>query len=171
MIQIKMATAPDAELIADISRETFYETFAAHNTIGDMDKFLTQKFSKEKLMAEVGSSDNIFLLAYSDGHPAGYVFLKEGTDVALQTTNAIEISRLYARTSYIGKGIGKALMEAAIAKAKTMLKDCIWLAVWEHNPRAINFYTKFGFHKFSEQDFILGDDVQRDWMMQLEVRS
>ena len=171
MIQIRTATAADAELIADISRETFYESFAGYNTEANMDKFLTEQFSKEKLMAEAGESGNIFLLAYADNKPAGYLFLKEGTDTALQSTNALEISRIYSRTSFIGKGIGKALMQAAIERAISMNKDCIWLGVWENNHRAIAFYTKFGFSKFSEHDFVLGDDVQRDWLMRLGVRS
>lgn len=171
MIQIKTAISSEAELIADISRETFLETFAEYNSKADMDKFLSQQFNKEKLMAEVGEAGNIFLLAYIDNYPTGYVFLKEGTDAALQTDNAIEISRIYSRTSFIGKGIGKALMEAAIAQAGSMNKDCIWLGVWEHNHRAINFYAKFGFKKFSEHDFVLGDDVQKDWLMKLGVGS
>ena len=169
MVEIKIATFSDAELIADISRETFYATFAAHNSKADMDKFLSEQFSKEQLKAEVGAAGNIFLLAYTDGFPAGYVFLKDGTHLALQTTHGIEISRLYARTSFIGKGIGKVLMEGAIAQAKSMGKECIWLGVWEHNRRAIDFYLKFGFEKFSEHDFTLGDDIQKDWLMKLVV--
>jgi len=168
MIQIKTATPFDAELIADISRETFYESFAEFNTKADMDKFLAEQFSKEKLMAQVGGAGNIFLLAYLDEYPVGYVFLKEGTEAALQTDNAIEISRIYSRTPFIGKGVGKALMEAAIRQVKSMNKECLWLGVWEHNHLAIDFYTKSGFNKFSEHDFVLGNDVQRDWLMSLE---
>ena len=171
MPQIKIATVSDAELIANVSRETFYESFAAQNTKSDMDKFLNEQFTQEKLIAEVGKGGNYFLLAWEDNTIAGYVKLKEGTDPALQNNNAIEISRIYARTSFVGRGIGKALMNASIEQAIILKKDCIWLGVWEHNLRAINFYTKFGFSKFSEHDFILGDEVQRDWLMKLEVIS
>jgi len=169
MIQIKIATTNDAELIADISRETFYESFAEFNTQADMDKFLAEQFSKKTLMEQVGETGNTFLLAYVDSYPAGYLFLKDTTEAALHTANAIEISRIYSRTLFIGKGIGKALMEAAIVQGRSMSKDCIWLGVWEHNHRAIDFYTKFGFSKFSEHDFVLGNDVQRDWLMNLQL--
>lgn len=171
MPQIRIAQVSDAELIADISRETFYESFAAQNTKSDMDKFMTEQFTKEKLITEVGETGTYFLLAFEDDTITGYVKLKEGTDPALQNANAIEISRIYACTPFIGMGIGKALIMASIEKAATMKKDCIWLGVWEHNQRAIDFYTKFGFSKFSEHDFVLGNDVQRDWLMQLKVRS
>jgi len=167
MIQIKQAGLSDAALIAEISRETFYETFAAYNTKSDMDKFLSEQFSKEQLIAEVGKEGYTFLLAYADNTPAGYTLMKESAHADLPGENVIEISRLYARSSFIGKGVGQSLMEAAIAKAKELQKNHIWLGVWEHNHRAIAFYKKFGFEKFSEHDFVLGDDVQRDWVMKL----
>jgi ribosomal protein S18 acetylase RimI-like enzyme len=165
MTQIIIATTEHAALIADISRETFYESFEAQNTKTDMDKFMNEQFTKEKLMAEVGMEENHFLLAYHNSLLAGYVKLKNGPDPALNSVNAIEISRIYARKTFIGKGIGKALMQASLAQAETMQKEWIWLGVWEQNQRAIQFYTAFGFKKFSEHDFLLGDDLQRDWLM------
>jgi len=118
MIQIKTANISDAELIADISRETFYDTYAAYNTKEDMDKFMSEQFTKEQLMAQVHDPEHLFLLAYENNEPAGYVFLEAGSPTELPVTNALEIKRLYARTSFIGKGIGKALMQSAINHAK-----------------------------------------------------
>ncbi len=165
-INIRTAAIADAELIADISHQTFYHTYAHHNTKENMDKFFAEQFSKEQLMAQVGESGNTFLLAYVNDQPAGYIFLKDDTK-----ENAIEIARLYAVTSFIGQGIGKALMNAAIAYSKNKHKKFIWLCVWEHNPNAIQFYTKCGFQKFGEHEFLLGEDVQVDWMMRLLISS
>jgi hypothetical protein len=61
---IRIANAEDAELVAEISRETFCETFGPFNTQSDMDKFLSQQFVKEKLVEQVTREGNIFLLAY-----------------------------------------------------------------------------------------------------------
>jgi len=77
----------------------------------------------------------------------------------------MELARIYVITKMIGAGDGKALMNACIDVARQNNKDVLWLGVWEHNPRAIRFYTGFGFEKFDEHDFILGNDVQRDWLM------
>jgi diamine N-acetyltransferase len=41
---IKEATVEDAVLIANMSHQTFYDTFAAYNTKADMDKFLNQQW-------------------------------------------------------------------------------------------------------------------------------
>ena len=64
MIIIRIGTVDDAALIADISRQTFYETFAPLNEKEHMDKFMNEQFTKEALMKEVRGADNIFLLAY-----------------------------------------------------------------------------------------------------------
>lgn len=171
MIHLKTATPADATLIAGISRETFVDTFAAFNTKEDMDKFLAEQFSKEKLIAEVHDPANLFLIAYNDLQPAGYMFLKDEMHPHIPNENAVEISRLYVRSAFIGKGVGKMLMQAAVSHALAENKTFIWLGVWEHNKRAIGFYESFGFEKFSEHDFILGNDVQRDWLMRLKVVS
>lgn len=165
-LTIREATLADAPLIADISQQTFYETFAGDNTPEDMELFLTQQFTKGKLMLEVGQPGLTFLLAYADGEVAGYVKLRDGAaPPSLGTKNALEIARLYAMTSMIGKGVGDLLMKKSIALAGERGKEAVWLGVWERNFRAIRFYERWGFQKFDETVFLLGTDLQRDWLM------
>jgi ribosomal protein S18 acetylase RimI-like enzyme len=167
---LRHATVDNAALIADISRQTFYDTFAKHNTEADMKKFLDEQFTKGKLMLEVGAPENTFLLAYDGDEVAGYLKLRQGRKPAgLNTTPALEIARLYVTTSYIGKGAGRLLMQAALDIATERKKEAVWLGVWEHNQRAIDFYTAWGFEKFGECDFLLGDDLQHDWLMRRKM--
>lgn len=169
-IHIRQANEADAALIASISRETFYDTFAEHNTPEDMNLFMEQQFSTSVLMKGVVEPSNLFFLAFREDEPAGYLKLKPGGHSDLSDAEkAIEICRFYARTNMIGKGIGKAMMMYAVRYAASIHCKTIWLGVWERNLRAINFYHSFGFQKFSEHDFILGKDVQRDWLMKKDV--
>lgn len=166
MLIIRLATTEDAALIADMSRQTFFDTFAPHNTKEDMDKFMNEQFTKEALMKEVGTEENIFLLAYDGEVPVGYVRMREGEKrLEFEDKTSIEIARIYAVQSAIGKGVGKALIEKCIAIADEMKNEVIWLGVWEKNERAVTFYTKFGFEKFAEHEFVVGTDVQTDWLM------
>jgi ribosomal protein S18 acetylase RimI-like enzyme len=166
-ITIREATTADAELIADLSRQTFYDTFVVDNSKEDMDKFMNEQFTKEALMAEVGTMGNIFLLAFAGDEVAGYARLREKNAEPL--TNSIEIARIYAATKMIGKGAGKALMEECIKTARRLNKQFIWLGVWEKNHRAIDFYSRFGFGKFDEHHFLLGNDLQTDWLMKKQL--
>ncbi|MFL5742849.1 MAG: GNAT family N-acetyltransferase [Flavisolibacter sp.] len=167
---IRYATKADAPLIADISHQTFYETFASENTAEDMRKFLSEQFTKGKLMLEVGTPENTFLLAYQDNQPAGYVKLRNAKcPASLGSRNALEIARIYVISNLKGKGIGNYLMEASLQEAREMYKEVVWLGVWEKNKRAIHFYIKWGFEKFDETDFLLGNDLQRDWLMKRKI--
>jgi ribosomal protein S18 acetylase RimI-like enzyme len=167
---LREATTDDAVLIADISRQTFYDSFAADNTKEDMDKFLREQFTRGKLILEVGARGNTFFLAYCNNEIAGYLKLRDaGKPAALSGMNVLEIARLYALSTMIGKGVGSLLMQKSIDTAQEKNKEAVWLGVWEKNRRAIDFYTRWGFEKFGEQDFLLGDDVQNDWLMMRRV--
>jgi len=167
---IREATIEDAWLIANISHQTFYETFAAENTAEDMEKFLNHQFSKGKLMMEVGAPENIFLLAFEGDKVAGYVKLRNGKPpFALGPVKALEIARLYAMTDMIGKGVGSLMMQKSIDIARELEKEVVWLGVWEKNQRAIEFYTRWGFEKFADTEFLLGDDLQNDWLMMRKI--
>jgi len=165
-VQIRLATAEDAALVADMSRRTFYDSFASQNTPEDIAEYMDKQFSRESLMAEVGMPGNTFLLAYLQRQPVGYVrLLEHDPPPDIGDGPAIEIVRIYAEQSAIGKGVGAALMSASLDLAREKEKKWIWLGVWEHNHRAIAFYTKWGFEKFGDHPFILGSDVQTDWWM------
>lgn len=169
-IRIQEATKADATLIADLSRQTFYDSFAADNTKENMDKFLNEQFTRERLMAEVGAAGNIFLLAYDGDEVAGYARIRETPHpVVAENKPAIEIARIYAVQKSIGKGVGRALMQQCIEIARQKKAPVIWLGVWEKNYKAIAFYTKWGFERFSEHVFMLGNDAQTDWLMKKEL--
>ena len=169
---IRIATEKDAELLADLSRRTFYDSFAQQNTAENMDLFMNTQFTREQLIEEVGVPGNTFLLAYLDDELAGYVRLCENqppSELAAAAAPAIELVRIYSEQHTIGKGVGKALMQYCLQLARDKNKEWIWLGVWEHNRRAIDFYTKWGFEKFGEHIFLVGDDPQTDWWMKRKV--
>jgi ribosomal protein S18 acetylase RimI-like enzyme len=169
-VTIRFASESDAELIADLSRQTFYESFAPDNTKENMEKFLNEQFTRQKLIDEVKQPWHIFFLAFIKDEAVGCTKMREG-EVPLQLVNqsCIEIARIYSIQQTIGIGVGKKLMETCHHVALQKRKETLWLGVWEKNQRAIDFYTKWGFVKFGEQKFILGDDVQTDWLMKKKL--
>ena len=109
-------------------------------------------------------------MAYLKREVVGYVKLSEGGSASdPEAKKAFEIARLYAVKNKIGSGVGKALMEHSIEFAKCKNADTLWLGVWSQNQRAIQFYRKFGFEKFGDHTFMLGNDAQDDWLMKLDL--
>jgi ribosomal protein S18 acetylase RimI-like enzyme len=56
-------------------------------------------------------------------------------------------------------------MDAALDAARARGAQTMWLGVWERNPRAVAFYSKYGFTRVGEHTFMLGADAQTDWVL------
>lgn len=108
----------------------------------------------------------------SDGdRPVGYIRLRENPEVEhLLGTNTLELQRIYVDHDFHGRKVGDKLMQFSIDIARDMKKQWLWLGVWELNPRAQRFYEKWGFVKFSEHIFRMGQEEQTDWLYKLELK-
>jgi len=166
-IVIHRATPSDAALLAELGARTFYDAFAADNSEADMSAYLAGAFSADIQAAELADPRTAFLIAVSDEVPVGYARMRTGAVPACVGGEApIEIVRFYSDTHWIGRGVGSALMAACLSHAESLGCDVVWLDVWDRNPRAINFYKRWGFAVVGEQEFVIGDDVQHDLLME-----
>ena len=169
-IEIRHGTPADADLLYRLGLETFSETFSSDNTPADMAIYLSQAFGPEIQVAELSDPASSFLIAEVQAEAVGYARLLAGVPPPeIGGAKPIEVVRLYSRSAWIGRGVGAALMRACLSEARTLGGDTIWLGVWERNTRAIAFYEKFGFRKVGAHEFLLGNDVQTDWLMQRPV--
>lgn len=169
-IDIRTASTPDSALIRTLGVRIFTETFASANTAENMRAYLESSFSREKVAAEVADPASMHLIAEVDGVAAGYARLRSGAGPAeVGGQRPVELVRLYVDAVHHGGGVGAALMEASLGAAVVAGHDVMYLGVWENNPRAIAFYTKWGFERVGEQVFVLGDDEQTDWLMRRYV--
>jgi diamine N-acetyltransferase len=166
--QILISTVDLSEVaqLQAISVQTFTETFADKNTAADMEKYLQDNLSLEKLTDELNHPASMFFFARIGEDIVGY--LKLNTGIAQTEGNeddAVEIERIYVRNTFQGLKIGKALFEKAVSVAKERKASYIWLGVWEENHKAITFYEQNGFVAFDKHVFVLGNDPQTDIMM------
>ena len=169
-VQITAATAKDIPLLTSLGRVTFEQTFARDNTVSDMQQYLMQNFNEARIASEVADPSSTFMLAFVDQEPAGYAKVKENRiPPGVASTPALEIERIYARQEFLGKKIGKALMESCLDFARNNGYEMVWLGVWEKNLRAIRFYEKWGFTVFGSHLFMLGTDPQTDLLMGRKV--
>jgi ribosomal protein S18 acetylase RimI-like enzyme len=57
------------------------------------------------------------------------------------------ICNVVVREAYQGRGIGRQLIEAAVAEAKALGAEGVVLQVYRHNRRALQLYTDLGFQE------------------------
>lgn len=167
---IKEGNLEDIEKIKYISERTFYETFAGENTKEDMEIYIKENLSYEKIENEVKNFHSKFYLVLSNNEILAYMkvnFDKAQTEEGHD--NTLEVQRIYVLEKYKNNSIGKKLMNKAIEVAKENNLEYIWLGVWERNINAIRFYEKQGFEKFDTHIFKLGEDEQVDNLMKLKL--
>src|SRR5437660_1671025 len=117
-VKISVAELADAEVIADLSRQTFFETFANKNTKENMDKYLDEKFNLAVVRSELEDAKTIFFLASINAEPIGYSKSKQNLPAgqagklsdSADDDKALEIERIYVYKEHQSKKIGAILM-------------------------------------------------------------
>ncbi|MGO4291240.1 GNAT family N-acetyltransferase [Chitinophaga sp. RAB17] len=169
-ILIVPAITAEVELLQQIARQTFQESFAADNTPENMKHYLQENLSIAKLSSEMSNPDSEFFFAMLKNQPIGYMKLNyKGAQTEVFNSRAVELERIYVLKSHQGQKIGQLLFSHALNAANEIKAPFLWLGVWEHNTKAIAFYEKNGFFEFNKHPFMLGDEKQTDILMRLDL--
>ena len=176
-IRIRPAEIGDAATLSRFGAETFRDAFARENTPDDMARYLADAFTPEQQAAEIADPTGAVLLAehYSESggvELVGYAHIVSGpAPEMIRGPEPRELKRLYVARAWHGRRVAQALMHAAIDAARARGAQTLWLGVWERNPRAVAFYAKCGFARVGEHTFVLGSDVQTDWLLSRSLTS
>ena len=169
-MKIRKINIDDLEALRNLSIQTFKETFEELNTEEDMQKYLLENLSIEKLKSELENPNSEFYFGENNDEILGYLKLnfKDAQTEKLEE-NHFEIERIYVLKAFLGQKIGQILFDKALEIGRENNLEYVWLGVWEENHRAIRFYEKNGFEIFGKHDFVLGEDVQTDLLMKLNL--
>ena len=148
---IRRATDTDTDRLCEI---WLYSNLDAHN-------FIPEKYWRDNLplVRESLKEAEIYVFEYED--ISGFIGLTEliGVDfepkddprlrkddpVIPRKSGVKYIAGLFVDASKRSKGTGKALLDFAKRK-----NDCLYLSVYEKNPRAVSFYLREGFEIIKE---------------------
>jgi ribosomal protein S18 acetylase RimI-like enzyme len=170
MIAIRELSRQDIPQLRDLAIRIYRDTFSHQNSAENMEAFLRKDYSLDNFQREFNESGSQYFFACDDDEPVGYLRLRYNTEAEEHLgKNTIELHRIYVDAKYQGQRVGHKLMEFAIEKAKESGVDWLWLGVWEHNPKAQRFYERYGFTRFAEHVFQMGDDAQTDWLMKKRI--
>jgi ribosomal protein S18 acetylase RimI-like enzyme len=169
-LTIKKCSPGQVNTLRDVSVKTFYDAFRSFTSEETMGKFLRTAYSMTKLSGEIAESGSSFYFLYQGEEIAGYLKLNVTPSQSdINDEDSLEIERIYIQDRHRGKGYGKHLINFAVETAAKLGKGYIWLGVWEHNENGINFYRRMGFEQFGTHPFIMGDEVQTDYLMRRMV--
>jgi GNAT superfamily N-acetyltransferase len=164
------AQQSDAPTLRDLMEQTFVDTYAQFNTPENMQKHISEHFALAKVELELSDEKVQYLLMKQNTRLIGFAKLvKDHTAKGLEKQKAVEIERIYVTHAYHGQKLGTKLMQACLDWSKKEGFTTVWLGVWEHNQKALAFYQKMGFQRFGEHVFVLGSEVQNDFLMKKEI--
>ena len=171
---IRRCSAADLEKLIRIGRETYHAAFHEMNTPEIMTAYLDKAFSREKIGSELADSGSRFYFCCKDsdaGEPAAYFkinFPLSQTD--LNDKETLELERIYVRPGFQGAGLGRMIIENVEAIALDYGLSAVWLGVWKKNISAVAFYRKMGYAVTGEHSFLMGDELQSDFIMTKRLR-
>jgi diamine N-acetyltransferase len=167
---IRPATASDADLLTELGRQAFYEAFCEVTAPDDMAEHLNSSFKRAIIENQITDERSLFFIAEIDSLPAGYAYSFPTTPPdCIKPEAAIQLVRLYLRKQYYGRSVGDALMQSSIDEARCRGYRRIWLSSWECNHRANAFYNRWQFERVGRQKFIVGNDIQDDFILSRSI--
>jgi ribosomal protein S18 acetylase RimI-like enzyme len=162
---IRRAVASDAAGLAAFATRLFRATYSDDTAAADLDLYIAKAFTPDMQAAEIADPSGAVFVATTGGTLAGYAQL---VVPASQPGTAV-LSRIYIDADWRGKGLAKNLLDTVVAECAARGVQHLQLTVYEKNARAIAFYTKVGFVVTGSTTFTVGDDVQKDVVMELDL--
>ena len=168
---IRKVEIADVEVLAKLAKQTFRETFAHDNMEEQLQEYFEETYNLRVLSTELENPESETYFIMHEEEIAGFLKVNWGNaQTERELENAFEIQRLYVLQTYQGFGLGKQLFEFALEHAEKKCFSWAWLGVWEHNTKAQAFYNRYGFEKFSQHRFMVGQKVDKDWLLKKKLR-
>jgi ribosomal protein S18 acetylase RimI-like enzyme len=168
-IELRRATAADAQVLAEIGRDTFTETFGHLYSAEDLAAFIADGHQPAHYAAWAENPDYALWLALRGGRAVGYALAGPcGLPHPEVTPGCGELKRIYVRAEAQGAALGSRLLAAAfdwLERPGRML----WIGVWSENAGAQRLYARHGYDKVGEYLFPVGETRDQEFILRRTV--
>lgn len=167
---VRKATTEDVAVIAELAAKTFAFACCSGTPVEDIESYISAELSPGRFLEHVGNPSREIFIAEHDALVCGYMMLsRESVPDELIARDPLEVSRIYVAPELHGVGVAKALLDVAVARARAMDHDYLWLRVSGDNRRGVAFYLKHGFSIVGRCLFTLGNVTYEGHLMSLAV--
>ncbi|MES2410457.1 MAG: GNAT family N-acetyltransferase [Bacteroidota bacterium] len=165
MIEIKKNTDENFTSVRAIAKEVWPVTFATILSEPQIDYMLDMMYSVSSLQKQVNEKGSRFILAVENEIPVGFAAYEFNYSKKPKT----KIHKIYILPNQQGKGVGKALIDFIMNKAKERHQKGLILNVNKYNM-AIRFYESIGFTITNEEVIDIGSGyVMDDYVMEKSI--
>ncbi len=144
IVTFRQCTAADSLLIRRVAFECYAPYYADLWEEGGMEAYLASLYEPVRLASELADTNLRYEIAYRDGTPIGFSKLHVRCD-RVDTPNAAYLERVYVAPSVAGAGVGRRLIERALATARGPGRAWVWLQTMADAEKPLARYLDLGF--------------------------
>jgi GNAT superfamily N-acetyltransferase len=163
---LRPPSADDIAALAQLSSETFVETFGTLYSEADLSAFLESSYSHAAIAAELDNPLRRYRVADQGGRLTGYckIAFENTLDFEIAGRRAMELKQIYLRGDSQGSGIANAFMQWVDDEAAAFGADNILLSVFSGNARAQRFYARHGYTHIADTVFMVGEQADHEFI-------
>ncbi len=154
VFSIRDATEADARAFAYIICESWKAAYVDIISPEEMARKADIEVRTERFQTILSERNGQYYLAFDGETPCGLCTSRSSRDEDLPDYG--EVVAIYTLKEYWGTGVGKMLMDTALAELKRLGYKKVLLWAFEKNDRARRFYEKYGFKfdgTYKDSDF------------------
>ncbi len=144
LFKVREPTKNDARDLAEVHVRSWQAAYKGQLPDEILDNLSVDQ-REQQWHLTLNSPSNKVLVAEADQRIVAFISFGPVRDEGLDKNSVGEVYAIYALEEFWDRGIGRKLMEAALATLREM--NCATVKIWllDTNQRAISFYQKFGF--------------------------
>ena len=139
-VEVMPVTAADVDAISALAREIWLLHYPGIITFEQIEYMLEQRYRRERLLEELQMPDRWWDQARVDGIRVGFSACLPGA-----VAGEMKLDKIYVHPRLQRRGVGAALLESAIVRARALACSQLVLAVNKGNAGAIAAYRRYGF--------------------------
>ena len=138
-LTVRMLAPADIDAVAALARRVWHSHYPGIISVAQIEYMLAERYAPERIAAELGDPGIAWRVAEVDGWLAGYASTHHRGD------GELKLDKIYVDLACQRRGVGRALLDDALATARGLACATLILAVNRHNAKAIAFYRARGF--------------------------
>lgn len=168
-MNLREAEPSDAAALAALSIEVWVYTYLRDGVSSFFADYALGTFTVDYYLGVLADEAETVIVSQNTQGIDGFARLSRNRPAPVAGCSRFEISSLYVQPRHHGRGIGKALLMSAVARAKSMGASSIWLTTNAQNSPAIRFYLAQGFDPVGETAFQIRDQSYLNNVYQLQI--
>jgi|SRR5690606_29568087 len=165
-MQFRTATVDDAPILAALSIEVWIGTYLPRGVNAFFARFALEEFTAARLARAIEDPSQHFIVSENADGLDGFIRISHGSDAPMDGGTDTGIATLYVQPRHQGRGLGRALLDQALAHAREAGAPSVWLTVNSDNRGAIAFYLAQGFKDVGTTHFHIGDQAYLNQVLQ-----